>query len=110
MSRLVGKSAEERNGASVMVDIFAGTKNKTAAEVAVEIVTDAPKLSGQKVLYAVLAADTAGRAKVLVREDSTKSGSWAWVETRMRQVSQKRSNTVGRERSRSKTCGAGTFY
>ena len=48
MSQLVGKSAEERNAISVMLDIFAGTKNKTAAEVAVEIVTDAPKLSGHK--------------------------------------------------------------
>ena len=48
MSQLVGKSAEERNAASVMLDILAGTKNKTAAEVAVEIVTDAPKISGQK--------------------------------------------------------------
>ena len=38
MSQLVGKSAEERNAASVMLDILAGTKNKTAAEVAVEIV------------------------------------------------------------------------
>ena len=38
MSQLVGKSAEERNAASVMLDILAGTKNKTAAKVAVEIV------------------------------------------------------------------------
>ena len=69
MSQLVGKSAEDRNAASVMLDILAGTKNKTAADVAVEIVTDAQKLSGQKVLYAVLAANIAGRAKVIVRED-----------------------------------------
>ena len=39
MSQLVGKSAEERNTASMMLDILAGTKNKTAAEVAVEVVT-----------------------------------------------------------------------
>ena len=62
MSQLVGKSAEERNAASVMLDILAGTKNKTAAKVAVEIVKDAPKLSGLKVLYAALATNTAGRA------------------------------------------------
>ena len=45
VSQLFGKSAEERNAASVMLDILAGTKDKTAAEVAVEIVTDAPMLS-----------------------------------------------------------------
>ena len=38
MSQLVGKSAEERNAASVMLDILANTRNKAAAEVAVEIV------------------------------------------------------------------------
>ena len=46
-----------------MLDILAGTENKTAAEVAVEIVTDAPKLSGQNVLCAMLAADTAVEPK-----------------------------------------------
>ena len=84
MSQLVGKSAEERNAASVMLDILAGTKNKTAAEVAVEVVTEAPRVSGQKVLYAVLAANTAGRAKVIVREDATKNGAWAWARLRER--------------------------
>ena len=58
MSQLVGKSAEERNAASLMLDILASTKNKIAVEVAVEIVTDAPTISGQEVLYAVLAATT----------------------------------------------------
>ena len=29
-------------------------------------------------LLAVLAANTAGRAKVIVREDATKNGAWAW--------------------------------
>ena len=88
--------------ASVMLDILAGTKNKTAAEVAVEFVTEAPRISGPKVLYAVLAASTAGRAKVIVREDA-----WAWARlrerfgrTRERRVSQKCFNTVGRARSR----------
>ena len=75
MSQLVGKSAEDRNAASVMLHILAGAKNKTPAEVAVEIVTEAPAISGQKALYAVLAADTAGRAKVIVREDATKNGA-----------------------------------
>ena len=51
MSQLAGKSTEERNAASVMLDILASTKNKTAAEVAVEIVTVASRLSGQKVLW-----------------------------------------------------------
>ena len=39
MSQLVGKSAEERNAALVMLDILASTKNKSAAEVAGEVVT-----------------------------------------------------------------------
>ena len=46
MSQMVEKSTEERNAASVMLDILAGTKNMTAAEVAAEVVTDAPTLSG----------------------------------------------------------------
>ena len=66
MSQLVGKSAEERNAASVMLDILA-----------VEIVTEAPRISGQMVLYAVLAASTAGRAEVIVREDATENGALA---------------------------------
>ena len=113
MSQLVGKSAEERNAASVMLDILAGTKNKTAAEVAVEVVTEAQRISGQKVLYAVLAANTAGRVKVIVREDATNNGAWAWANLRERfgrgsgatsftEVFKK----AGRARSRSKTCGA----
>ena len=60
--------------ASVMLDILAETKNKTAAEVAVEIVT----------MYKVLAANTAGGAKVIVREDATKNGAWAWARLRER--------------------------
>ena len=31
------------------------------------------------VLYAVLAANTARRAKVIEREDATKNGAWAWA-------------------------------
>ena len=46
MSQLIEKSTEQRNAASVMLDILAGTKNMTAAEVAAEVVTDAPTLSG----------------------------------------------------------------
>ena len=53
--------------------------NKTAAEVAVEIATDAQMLRGLRVLHTVLAANTAGRAKVIVREDTTKNGAWAWA-------------------------------
>ena len=45
-SQLVGKSAEKRNAASVMLDVLVVTKNKTAAEVAVEIVAEAPRISG----------------------------------------------------------------
>ena len=53
--------------------------NKTAAEVAVEIATDAQMLRGLRVLHTVLAANTAGRAKVIAREDTTKNGAWAWA-------------------------------
>ena len=84
MSQLAGKSAEERNAASVMLDILAGTKNNTAAEVAGEVVTEAPRISGQKVLSVVRAATTAGRAKVIVREDATKNRAWAWARLRER--------------------------
>ena len=59
MSQLVGKSAEERNAASVMLEILAGTKNRTAAEAAAEVVTDRQRSVDKKVLYAVLAANTA---------------------------------------------------
>ena len=113
ISQMVGKSAEEGNAVSVMLDILAGTKNKTAAEVAVEVVTEASRISGQKVLYGVLAANTARRATVIVREDATKNGAWAWAKLRerfgrdsVRRVSQKCVSTVGRTRSRSKTRGA----
>ena len=115
ISQMVGKSAEEGNAVSVMLDILAGTKNKTAAEVAVEVVTEAPRISGQKVLYGVLAANTARRATVIVREDATKNVAWAWAKLRgrrfgrdsgERRVSQKCVSTVGRTRSRSKTRGA----
>ena len=49
-----------------MQDILAGNKNTTASEVAGEVVTEAPSISGPKVLYAVLAANTAGRAKAIL--------------------------------------------
>ena len=70
--------------------------------------------SGQTVLYAVLAATTAGRAKVIVREDATKHGAWAWAWLRERfgRDSEAASFTevfsiqlAERERF-SKTCGA----
>ena len=82
-SQLCGKSAEERIAAAVMLEILAGTKNKTAAEVASEVVTDATR-NRQRVLYAVLAAITARRARVILREDNTKNGAWAWARLRER--------------------------
>ena len=103
-SQLVRKSAEERNAASVMLDVLAsrscGRDRRRSAE--------------NQRTHAVLAANTAGRAKVVVREDATKNGAWAWgpgcargfVETRERRVSLRFFNTVGRARSCSKTCGA----
>ena len=68
MSQLVGKSAEERNAASGDAGHSCRYQYKTAAEVAVEVVTEAPRISGQKVLYAVHAANTAGRAWARLRE------------------------------------------
>ena len=38
----------------------------------------------KNVLYAVLAADTARRAKVIVREDNAKNGAWVWARLRER--------------------------
>ena len=84
MSQLVGKPAEERNAASVMLDILASTKDKTAAEVAGPVITDPSRLSGQKVLCATVAADTARRAKEIAREDATKNGPWPWARLRER--------------------------
>ena len=37
-------------------------------------------------LYAVFATNTARRAKVIVREDATKNGAWAWARLRERLV------------------------
>ena len=65
-----------------MLDIFVGTKDKTAAAVAGTAITDTSRLSGQK--YAVLAANTAGRAREIVREGVTKNGAWAWAGLRER--------------------------
>ena len=73
MTQLVGKSAEERGAASMMLDILAGTKNKTAAEVAVEIVTDAPSLSGQKRAVRGACGKHRQTTKEIVREDNTKN-------------------------------------
>ena len=61
LSQQCGKSAEKRIAAAVMLEILPGAKNKTAAEVAAEVVADATR-NGQRVLYAELAAITAGRA------------------------------------------------
>ena len=74
MSHLVGKSADERNASAVTLDILASTKDMTAAEVAGVVTTDPSRVSGQKMLFAVRAADTAGRVKVIVRQDETKNG------------------------------------
>ena len=92
VSQLVGESAEERNATSVMLDILASTKNKTAAEVAVEVGTEAPRISGHKVLHTVL-ANTTGRPKVIVREDATKNGAWAWARRRVARVGQEGSRS-----------------
>ena len=68
----------------MVLGILAGTKNKTAAEVAAVVVSEAPRISGQKLLHAALAANTAGRAKVIVREDATKNVAWAQARLRER--------------------------
>ena len=60
MSQLAGQSAEERSAATAMLHILACTKEKSAAEVAAEVGTDTAKINGQKVPYAVRAANTVG--------------------------------------------------
>ena len=77
-----GEHDESLQHQSSAASVMLGTKNKTAAEVAAEVVTEVPRPNGQKVLYAMLAANTAGRTKVIVREDNTKNGSWAWARLR----------------------------
>ena len=57
----------------MMLDILASTNEKTAAKVAGAAITDPSRLSGQKVLSAVLAANSARRAEDVVREDATKN-------------------------------------
>ena len=47
-----------------------GTEGKTAADVSVMIVTDQARLSGLKEAFVLLAANTAGRARATVREDT----------------------------------------
>ena len=68
MSQLVGKSVVGDAGHPCR------SKSKTVAEVAVEIITEAP----------TIAANTVGRAKVSVREDAAKNGAWAWARLRER--------------------------
>ena len=78
MSQLTRKSTDERIAATLMIDVLKNTDGKTAAEVAGKSVTDQAGLSGSKVLFAVSAADTAGRARAMVREGmDTRSGAWA---------------------------------
>ena len=74
MSQLVGKPAEERKLASVMLDILAGTKNKTAAEVAEVMVTEAPQVSGQ------------GACARCLQQTLLDEPKWLCVKTRRRMV------------------------
>ena len=60
MSQLAGKSSQEPSAATAMLHILACTKEKSAAEVAAEAGTDAAKINGQTVLYAVRGAHTVG--------------------------------------------------
>ena len=62
-----------------------GTEGKTAADVSVMTVTDQARLSGLKEAFVVLAANTAGRARATVREDTcTRDGAWASARLRGR--------------------------
>ena len=82
MSQLVGKSAEERNAASVMLDILAGTKARLQQSLR--------QKSSQKRQRSV-----AGRTRMIVREDGLgPSCEKSLVETPVRRVSQKCFNTV----------------
>ena len=86
MSQVTGKSLEERNAATVMLDIVTGTLSSTAAwTVSAETDLDATRLNGQKVLHALLAGHTAVRARMTVREGTmTNNCAWAWTRLRER--------------------------
>ena len=62
MSELTGKSKEERNEATLMIEILMGTEGKPTAVVAAVGVADQTQPRGLKVFFAVWTANTAGRA------------------------------------------------
>ena len=67
-----------------MLELLGDANNKTAAEVAAEVTEDPTRINGKRLLREVLAANAAGRTKVIVREDTTKNGSWACTTLRER--------------------------
>ena len=85
ISQLRAKSTEDRGAATTTLQILTSMQEESAAEIASESGTDATESSGLKVLFAVLVAKTAGRAKAIVRADrGTEKGAWAWVRLRER--------------------------
>ena len=66
MTQFTEKSTEERNSATLKMDILKCTEGKTAAQFAAMIVIDQTRLSGLKVLFAVSAATPGGRARAIV--------------------------------------------
>ena len=77
VAHLTEKSTEERNAATLMIDIVEGTEAKTAAAVASMSVTDQARLGGLKVLCAEFTVNTSGRARAIVREDTERNGQWS---------------------------------
>ena len=85
LTQLTGRSVEERSAATLMIAVIDGTDGKTVHEVAAMVYNDARDKEASRVLFTVLAANTAGRARAIVRDDAgTHSGAWAWAKLRER--------------------------
>ena len=68
---------QQRNAASVMLDILAGTKQKTATRGCGRGHLRSTKNQWTKSAVRSACNNTVGRAIVIVREDATKNGAWA---------------------------------
>ena len=85
LTQLTGRSVEEKGAATLMITLIDGTDGKTAHEVAAMVYNDARDKEASRVLFTVLAANTAGRARAIVRDDAgTRNGAWAWAKLRER--------------------------
>ena len=85
LTQLTGRSVEEKGAATLMIALIGGTEGKTVHEVEAMVNNDARDKEASRVLFTVLAANTAGRARAIVRDDAGKrNGAWAWAKLRER--------------------------